>query len=100
MQAMNKTQSDIAGISYVQGLKWERGLQAASAGKRKTGINRHALQPCGRRSGLKPGLGHSMLRASIHFLTLAAGMALFLQFAGAPGVRAAEAAANVAPLPF
>ena len=55
----------IAEMSNARGLKLERGLQAASAGKRKTGIEFHVLQPYGKRSGLKPALRCSILRASI-----------------------------------
>ena len=40
------------------------------------------------------------MKTTLNSLTLTAGMALLLSFAGAPGVRAAETATNDLPLPF
>src|ERR1700690_4152906 len=40
------------------------------------------------------------MKTILNRLTLAMGMALCLQFAGTPGMRAAEAATNDPPLPF
>jgi len=40
------------------------------------------------------------MKTMLNSLALTAAMALFLQFAGAPGAGAAETATNEAPLPF
>ena len=58
------------------------------------------LQAVPARCRLKAELQTGVFKPALSRLALAMGMALFLQFAGAPGVRAAETATNDAPLPF